>query len=197
MSHVQGYAFLRGIVTRRDGASSALISRCCPTAAMLASFCATTTNPKPSRKGQRGPAAPQANKSKRSGKGRQQQPAHVSESRHKQQAPATRSNQLLASSLAARTAPKGGTSQLHDELIDFAWRCAPTPASIKLSELSARAIELAWSRCSSGPAIRAVPFGSQPCAVALPGADLDLYVESVEVSHFRPCPYPHLVPLQS
>lgn len=78
--------------------------------------------------------------------------------------------------IAAKTAVEGRRSQLHEELVDFAWRCSPTPASIRLAELSTRAIELAWERATEHPPIVAAPFGSQPCATALPGGDLDVSV---------------------
>jgi DNA polymerase sigma len=94
---------------------------------------------------------------------------------------------FVASTVAASTALRGGKSQLHHELIDFAWRCAPTPASTKLAALSARAIELAWIRGGKGPPIKAVPFGSQPSAVALPGGDLDVYITAAEVRFLDYC----------
>lgn len=81
---------------------------------------------------------------------------------------------------AASHAPPGSRrSMLHEELLDFAWRCSPTPADVELADLSARAIELAWRRCGGIPPIRVMPFGSQPCALALPGGDLDVYVDQV------------------
>eukprot|EP00892_Ulva_mutabilis_P006523 jgi/Ulvmu1/4242/UM192_0001.1 len=82
---------------------------------------------------------------------------------------------------AASHAPPGSRrSTLHEELLDFAWRCSPTPADVELADLSARAIELAWRRCGGTPSIRVVPFGSQPCGLALPGGDLDVYIHQVD-----------------
>lgn len=84
------------------------------------------------------------------------------------------------SRLAAGSAPPGSRrSALHEELLDFAWRCSPTAADVELADLSARAIELAWRRCGGTPHIRVVPFGSQPCGLALPGGDLDVYIHQV------------------
>jgi DNA polymerase sigma len=86
---------------------------------------------------------------------------------------------LTPYTFASRTAPEGKRSLLHEELLDFEWRCTQTPASMKLAQLSMRAVELAWDRCNTGSRIKLVPFGSQPCAVALPGGDLDVYVIQV------------------
>lgn len=84
------------------------------------------------------------------------------------------------SRLAASLVPQGNRrSLLHEELLDFAWRCSPTQADVELADLSARAIELAWRRCGGVPQIQVVPFGSQPSGLALPGGDLDVYILQV------------------
>lgn len=81
---------------------------------------------------------------------------------------------------AASLVPAGSRrSLLHEELLDFAWRCSPTAADVELADLSAKAIELAWRRCGGTPPIQVIPFGSQPCGLALPGGDLDVYVNQV------------------
>jgi hypothetical protein len=92
----------------------------------------------------------------------------------------------------------GSRSQLHNEIVDFAWRCAPTSQTVRHAALTVRAIEVGWKRAfvSEGgaqelssliggqakgarPYIKVAPFGSQPCALALPGGDLDLYFKLV------------------
>lgn len=81
---------------------------------------------------------------------------------------------------AASLVPAGSRrSLLHEELLDFAWRCSPTPDDVELADLSAKAIELAWRRCGGYPPIQVIPFGSQPCGLALPGGDLDVYINQV------------------
>lgn len=184
MSFTPVRALSRHLLFTFDGAAfecPPVISSCCPPT-MWAMF-SSAASPKHSRKSQTADWALRARRSKGRGKGKQHQQQQLSqrtEFSHKQPP-------LEVSSTASQLAPKDRKSQLHDELVDFAWRCAPTPASIKLAHLSARAIELAWSKARINRApITAVPFGSQPCAAALPGGDLDVYVESVQVSSALP-----------
>ena len=85
----------------------------------------------------------------------------------------------------------GKYSALHNELLDFAWRCSPTADEVQLAALTARAVEQAWQRHaqlyhgskSSERTAVAQPFGSQAAGLALPGADLDLELRAV-----RNCP---------
>lgn len=180
MTLALGRSFLRSLVFTFDGVAIESPSVTSSHRSVLAMFC-SAASPKHSRKGQRGDHPPRARR--RKGSGKQQQQQQQRQQQQWTQRTELKQPALEISSIASQLAPKDSKSQLHDELVDFAWRCAPTPASVKLAQLSARAIELAWSKGHANrPPIRAVPFGSQPCAVALPGGDLDVYVESAEVS---------------
>jgi hypothetical protein len=77
-------------------------------------------------------------------------------------------------------------TQLHEELMDLAWRSSPSFESVALSCLSQRAVEEAWARhmemseLGLGP-LRVTPFGSQAVGVSMPGGDLDMKVVVPEV----------------
>jgi DNA polymerase sigma len=74
-------------------------------------------------------------------------------------------------------------SALHNELVEFAWRCSSTFDEVAIASLSNCAIEQAWKRTNQpgGRAI-AMPFGSQAVGLALPGGDLDVRVGVVRAT---------------
>ena len=86
-----------------------------------------------------------------------------------------------------RTAPEARTP-LHGELVDFAWRSAPSFDAVATTCLSLRVVEEAWARHEDmlpsgerlGP-LEATPFGSQAVALANHGGDLDMKVFLPEV----------------
>ena len=51
-------------------------------------------------------------------------------------------------------------SALHREVLDFAWRCAPSFEQVALARLSARSIELAWDRCALTAYLHVIQLGT-------------------------------------
>jgi len=83
---------------------------------------------------------------------------------------------------ASATAELGGPalSPLHWELVDFAWRCAPTAVDFARLERTVSAVARAGEQ--SCGTVRLEVVGSQAAALALPGGDLDLRIATVRAS---------------
>ena len=67
---------------------------------------------------------------------------------------------------------------LHHEIVDFAWRCAPSQRDVERIRRTLQVVQSAAESACGKPVVLQA-FGSQPVALALPGGDLDLQIRTV------------------